>query len=296
MVSSFGSPASMGNYSSLQRPSYNPAINRTSEALPPKLALLQPASSPFLDGVLHRQVIPFLKELASRGSVAISPPADHLGLHQRLALAQLPRDLLLQVLLPWLVILTARICLPAGLLLMLHHLPVQAGDGRAGSQVDYTALLFRLPEGMKCGLSIQELILSLERNGGVHLALEVTETSVIADLDAWDGFLQELRQLGLKVVIDDFGTGYASLAYLFRFKADFIKVDRQLSQRLHDADVEAMVDFLIHDQRHHGSGIVMEGIETTHQLHDWQQRGLNRFQGYLFTPAAPELLASPRFR
>jgi len=196
MVSSFGSPASMGNYSSLQRPSYNPAINRTFEALPPKLALLQPASSPFLDGVLHRQVIPFLKELASRGSVAISPPADHLGLHQRLALAQLPRDLLLQVLLPWLVILTALICLPASLLLMLHHLPVQAGEGCAGSQVDYTALLFRLPEGMECGLSIQELILSLERNGGVHLALEVTETSVIADLDAWDGFLQELRQLG----------------------------------------------------------------------------------------------------
>jgi len=95
------------------------------------------------------------------------------------------------------------------------------------------------------------------------------------------------------VVIDDFGTGYASLAYLFRFKADFIKVDRQFSQRLHDADVEAMVDFLLHDQRHHGTGIVMEGIETTHQLHDWQQRDLSRFQGYLFTPAAPELLASP---
>jgi EAL domain-containing protein (putative c-di-GMP-specific phosphodiesterase class I) len=125
----------------------------------------------------------------------------------------------------------------------------------------------------------------------LHLALEVTEPSVIADLDAWDGFLQELRQLGLKVVIDDFGNGYASLAYLFRFKAEFIKVDRQFSQRPYDPDVEAMVDFLLHYQRHHCTGIVIEGIETVHQLHYWQQRGLSRFQGYLFTPAAPELLA-----
>jgi EAL domain-containing protein (putative c-di-GMP-specific phosphodiesterase class I) len=247
----------------------------------------------------------------------------------------------------------------------VHHLPAEPGDGwvgrraesaggpfqdppSVGSQVAYTELLFRLPEGMESGLSIQELILSLERNGGVHLidtlmlrkaisltrevegprpllatnlsattlqslehrsailnllratpvdvrknlALEVTETSVIADLDAWDGFLQDLRQLGLKVVIDDFGTGYASLAYLFRFKADFIKVDRQFSHRLHDPDVEAMVDFLLHYQRHHGTGIVMEGIETVDQLRYWQRRGLSRFQGYLFTPVSSSLTPS----
>lgn len=213
-------------------------------------------------------------------------------------------------------------------------------------QALYTELLFRLPEGMDCGLSIQELILALERNGSVHLidalmlrkaisltrevegprpilatnlsattlaslqhrstilallreaspevrvhlALEVTETSVIADLEAWHGFLQELRALGVKVVIDDFGTGYASLAYLFRFKADYIKIDRQFSQRLGDPDVEAMVDFLLRYEQHHGTGIVMEGIETEAQLRHWQQRGLRRFQGYLFSPA-PELSA-----
>ncbi|MFM7268929.1 MAG: EAL domain-containing protein, partial [Cyanobium sp.] len=217
-------------------------------------------------------------------------------------------------------------------------------------QALYTELLFRLPEGMDCGLSIQELILALERNGAVHLidalmlrkaisltrevegprpvlatnlsattleslqhrstilallreatpevrahlALEVTETSVIADLEAWHGFLQELRALGVKVVIDDFGTGYASLAYLFRFEADYIKIDRQFSQRLGDPDVEAMVDFLLRYEQHHGTGIVMEGIETEAQLRHWQQRGLRRFQGYLFSPAGKAPMAGSR--
>lgn len=214
----------------------------------------------------------------------------------------------------------------------------------------YTELLFRLPEGMDCGLSIQELILSLERNGAVHLidalmlrkaisltrevegprpvlatnlsattlqslehrstilallretsaevrahlALEVTETSVIADLEAWHGFLQELRALGVKVVIDDFGTGYASLAYLFRFQADYIKIDRQFSQRLGDPDVEAMVDFLLRYEQHHGTGIVMEGIESEAQLLHWQRRGLSRFQGFLFSPPGVPPLAAGR--
>jgi len=217
-------------------------------------------------------------------------------------------------------------------------------------QALYTELLFRLPEGMDCGLSIQELILALERNGAVHLidalmlrkaisltrevegprpvlatnlsattleslqhrstilallrettpevrahlALEVTETSVIADLEAWHGFLQELRALGVKVVIDDFGTGYASLAYLFRFEADYIKIDRQFSQRLGDPDVEAMVDFLLRYEQHHGTGIVMEGIETEAQLRHWQQRGLRRFQGFLFSPAGEAPMAGSR--
>jgi len=219
---------------------------------------------------------------------------------------------------------------------------------RLGSGADaaprplYTELLFRLPEGMACGLSIQELILALERNGSVHLidalmlrkaisltrevegprpllatnlsattleslqhrstilgllreagpevcahlALEVTETSVIADLDAWHGFLQELRGLGVKVVIDDFGSGYASLAYLFRFQADAIKIDRQFSQRLHDPDVEAMVEFLLRYEHQHGTAIVMEGIETEAQLRHWRSLGIRCFQGFLFTPRA----------
>ena len=119
-------------------------------------------------------------------------------------------------------------------------------------------------------------------------------STVIADLEAWHGFLQELRSLGVKVVIDDFGTGYASLAYLFRFRADFIKIDRQFSRRLDDPDVEAMVAFLLHYERHHGTGIVMEGIESEAQLRHWQRRGIRRFQGYLFSPPGAPPAAAAR--
>ncbi|MEY3749723.1 MAG: hypothetical protein RLZZ186_142 [Cyanobacteriota bacterium] len=58
-------------------------------------------------------------------------------------------------------------------------------------------------------------------------------------------------------------------------------------QRLGDANVDALVAFLLRYGGLNGCGLILEGIETSEQLTYWQERGVSLFQGYLFhTPQA----------
>lgn len=59
---------------------------------------------------------------------------------------------------------------------------------------------------------------------------EFTETALVEDFDLTVRTLGKLRDFGMRVAIDDFGTGYASLAYLSRFPATDLKIDRSLVQ------------------------------------------------------------------
>ena len=58
------------------------------------------------------------------------------------------------------------------------------------------------------------------------LVIEVTETSLMRDVDATVDRLNRLKLLGVRIAIDDFGTGYSSLAYLKRLPIDILKVDQ----------------------------------------------------------------------
>ena len=57
------------------------------------------------------------------------------------------------------------------------------------------------------------------------IELEVTESSLLHDLDAIKRVLKELRETGFGVAIDDFGTGYSSLSHLKHFPIDTLKID-----------------------------------------------------------------------
>ena len=59
-----------------------------------------------------------------------------------------------------------------------------------------------------------------------RLVLEITETTVMSELEVVEGVLAGLRRLGVELSVDDFGTGYSSLAFLQRVAVNEIKVDR----------------------------------------------------------------------
>ena len=75
---------------------------------------------------------------------------------------------------------------------------------------------------------IAQRISDIVRGAGCEpswIELEVTETSLLHDLDAIRKVLHELRNEGFTVAIDDFGTGYSSLTHLKHFPIDTLKID-----------------------------------------------------------------------
>ncbi|WP_306203744.1 putative bifunctional diguanylate cyclase/phosphodiesterase [Actinoplanes sp. RD1] len=120
---------------------------------------------------------------------------------------------------------------------------------------------------------------------GEALTVEVTESSLIADLDAAAHTLREIRALGVRISLDDFGVGYSSLTYLRKLPVDTVKIDRSFVREL-AWDTKAKVLFKAVLDLVHALGLtcVAEGIEEPRQLGQLLAMGCARGQGYLFSP------------
>ncbi|MGH9133064.1 MAG: putative bifunctional diguanylate cyclase/phosphodiesterase, partial [Ilumatobacteraceae bacterium] len=123
------------------------------------------------------------------------------------------------------------------------------------------------------------------------LWLEITETSLLADVKAATVTLRELRSLGLHLSVDDFGTGYSSLTYLKRFPVEAIKVDRAFVSGLGiENEDTTIVEAVVKLGQALGLGVVAEGIETPLQLARLRELGCDKGQGYLFGRPRPAAL------
>jgi diguanylate cyclase (GGDEF)-like protein len=114
------------------------------------------------------------------------------------------------------------------------------------------------------------------------MTLELTENSVMQNLNTSVDMLRSLRELGLALAIDDFGTGYSSLSYLTRLPIDTLKIDRSFVQHVpgsaeNNAIVEAVIA-LAHSLRFQ---VVAEGVEEEAQLEYLRNIGCDAVQGYL---------------
>ena len=128
----------------------------------------------------------------------------------------------------------------------------------------------------------------LERTGLAPeaLDLEMTESVVMARTRENAATLQELRDLGIKLLIDDFGTGYSSLAHLQSFPLDSLKVDRSFVNRMEFEDGKAeIVRTIITLARTLGLEVVAEGIETADELRMLRELDCEYGQGYYFSSA-----------
>ncbi len=124
------------------------------------------------------------------------------------------------------------------------------------------------------------------------LALELTESLLMEDVDATIATLRALQALGVRLAIDDFGTGYSSLRYLQRFPVDTLKIDRLFVARLgrgpRDLGIVEAVTRLGHtlDLR-----VVAEGVESAAQLCQLRALGCDLVQGEYFAPPLPAAAA-----
>jgi len=117
---------------------------------------------------------------------------------------------------------------------------------------------------------------------GRNLLLEVTETSLVTDVERAHRNIVDLNRLGVRLAVDDFGTGYSSLRYLRQFPVGMLKIDRSFVSGLgHDHDDEVIVETIIRMAASLGIQVVAEGVETASQQTILRQLGCDYLQGYL---------------
>jgi diguanylate cyclase (GGDEF)-like protein/PAS domain S-box-containing protein len=120
------------------------------------------------------------------------------------------------------------------------------------------------------------------------IELEVTETSLVHDIDAIRKVLHRLRDEGFTVAIDDFGTGYSSLTHLKHFPIDTLKIDISFIADLEtDPGDAAITEAIIGLARGLGLKVVAEGVGTREQLEFLDVRGCHYFQGYWVSKPLP---------
>jgi EAL domain-containing protein (putative c-di-GMP-specific phosphodiesterase class I) len=115
------------------------------------------------------------------------------------------------------------------------------------------------------------------------LIVEITESSMMRDVDAVIPILQLLKEIGIRIAIDDFGTGYSSLASLQRFPIDTIKIDQSFIARMGESsEAAAMIRTLVQLGRTLGLETLAEGIEGPDQCLSLEEEQCDSGQGYLF--------------
>jgi len=115
-----------------------------------------------------------------------------------------------------------------------------------------------------------------------RLTVEVTEGSLIEDLNGAATLLARLREAGLRIAIDDFGTGYSSLAYLKAFPLDYLKIDKRLCEDITGSPRDRIVVRSVIDMaRSLGLDVIAEGVESQEQLDLLAKEGCTLYQGFL---------------
>ena len=127
-----------------------------------------------------------------------------------------------------------------------------------------------------------------------RLELELTESILLQDSQAFIDLLSRLKALGVGLSIDDFGTGYSSLAYLQRFQVNKLKIDQSFVRNLQgNPQDQAIVTAIIQMAKSLQLLTTAEGIEdeTTRAL--LAGLGCDQGQGYLFAePLTAQALAA----
>jgi EAL domain-containing protein (putative c-di-GMP-specific phosphodiesterase class I) len=115
------------------------------------------------------------------------------------------------------------------------------------------------------------------------LTLELTETTLMVDVDETLERLKALKALGVHLAIDDFGTGYSSMAYVRQFPIDVLKIDQSFVAGLGEtAEAGALVHSLVELGKALGIRTIAEGVETEAQRQTLLAENTDEAQGFYF--------------
>jgi len=151
-------------------------------------------------------------------------------------------------------------------------LPIAIAVNVSGRQLDEDSVLTDIEDALSAS--------GLEPGS---LTIEITETTLMQNIEQTVRRLAAIKRLGVRIAIDDFGTGYSSLAHLQRFPVDALKIDRSfLTQLAENPEGETLLRTLVQLGKALSIETLAEGIERANDLVLLQEENCDSGQGYLF--------------
>jgi diguanylate cyclase (GGDEF)-like protein/PAS domain S-box-containing protein len=143
--------------------------------------------------------------------------------------------------------------------------------------------------------NLTNLISSILAESGLSgecLTIELTESSIMQDVDHTTAVIRALKDIGVSISIDDFGTGYSSLNYLRRFPIDILKIDRSFITDIAEPatrseDGAAIVTAIIALAHNLKIRVVAEGVENHYQYEFLRDKGCDAIQGFILSRPVP---------
>ncbi len=163
---------------------------------------------------------------------------------------------------------------------MLRRACLEAATGRNLTvAVNVSPLQFRRSDFV----DVVERILTETDFDANRLELELTESTLLGNLETAELSMLRLKAIGVRFALDDFGTGYSSLLYLRRFPFDKLKIDSSFVRSIEKApDAAAIVHAVVSLGRGLGMKVTAEGVETAEQHLFLRAAGVHSMQGYRF--------------
>jgi diguanylate cyclase (GGDEF)-like protein len=154
------------------------------------------------------------------------------------------------------------------------------------------------------GWLAQRIVRMLSESGfpAERLVVEVTESSLFADLELARSIVTSLKNQGVRLALDDFGTGFSSLSHLRSLPFDVIKIDRSFVTNIHhNKESMAIIRAVTTLASALSVPVCVEGIENEAAFDAVVMLGCQVGQGWYFGKAMPseeasELLASRAHR
>jgi diguanylate cyclase (GGDEF)-like protein len=161
-------------------------------------------------------------------------------------------------------------------------------DGKAWPNISVAVNVSPLQFRQLDFVAVVERILKETGFDPTRLELELTESTLLGNLDNAEAAMRRLKALGVQLALDDFGTGYSSLLYLRRFPFDKLKIDRSFVLSIEKAsDAAAIVHAVVSLGRGLGMKVTAEGVETAEQHLFLRAAGVHCMQGFRFGMPSP---------
>jgi diguanylate cyclase (GGDEF)-like protein/PAS domain S-box-containing protein len=159
--------------------------------------------------------------------------------------------------------------------------------------VNLSAQQFKQPRLMEM---IKQILIDTDLDPA-FLELEITETTVMKNVEVTRTILNELHEMGISIALDDFGTGYSSLSYLKAFPFHTLKIDRSfVCDVTTDPNDKAIVAAIVAMAKVLNLKLVAEGVETEAQEYLLRSLGCEEVQGYLFSRPVTAIEATELLR